>query len=371
MRATAPRLVCLAATAGAASALLSVALSATAAFANGYDDYPSLIAWSPDSQHLAASLSDGPPADDPNMASGSIQIYSPAGEPEQYVWTKYGPSTLAWSPDGRSLAILENGWVTLARLDEMQGPTAMPLMLVPSPALDLCWAPPNHPGSGPSLFISAGERFYGSQVWRVDPWLFTTDLFATAGPGNSLCMPQCDDEGRRAWLLRQDGFAGAETYERLCFVPLSAAGHASPVRATVRQDYDYHESNQSVRGNLVYFQRGGWGQWSILALEIDTGYENLIVEGGSQASLDSAGRYLAYLLPNPDSAAKAENAWEAEHDVWVLDLETDKDAQLAVAPKGATSLSISPNGHYVAWVEMAAGGRMALRSVPNPLVADK
>jgi dipeptidyl aminopeptidase/acylaminoacyl peptidase len=351
----------------AAAALLCAAMLIPApALANGYEDYPARIAWAPDSGRLAVAA-----PDESASADGSVYVYDRELKSAEFVLTTWGSAALAFSPDGRTLAIAENGYVSLAHLAGPQGIWTVPMTLVPVPALDLCWAPPCHSGSGPSLLISAGERFYGSQVWRVDPWLWTTDLFAAAGPGNSLCMPQCDAEGRRAWLLRQDGFEGAESYERLSFVPLTAEGHTSPVRATVRQDSDYHESNHSVRGDFVFFQRGGWGQWSILALEIDTGLENLIVEGGAQPSLDAGGRWLAYLLPSPDSLAKAENAWEADRDVWVLDQRTGESARLAVAPRGATSLALSPDGSSVAWLEYDPDGKMAPRAAENPLLGKK
>lgn len=365
MRASALRFACLAATASTA-AIWAAAILPTAALANGYEDYPARIAWSPDSTLLAVALPYAVAPEAPESDEGAVFIYGRDSEDGQFVWSSYGPAGVGFSPDGQALAILDNGYIALARLPLTPDAYAEPLALAPQPALDFAWAPPRYAGSGPSLLVSAGERFYGAQVYRLDPWLGTAELFASAGAESSLCLPQCDGEGKRVWLLRQDSYTGSEAYERLGWVPLGAEARMSFVRASSRQPGEYHESNHSVRGNLVYFQRGGWGQWSILALEIDRGYENLIVEGGAQPSLDSAGRYLTYLLPNPDSLARAEYAWDADRDVWVLDQETGQEARLAT-PRGATSLSISPDGRTVAWLDYDADGKWGLRRSANPL----
>jgi peptidyl-prolyl cis-trans isomerase A (cyclophilin A) len=317
-------------------------LAPVVALANGYADYPSAIAWSPDSRHIALANPDHNVLQlfDRDGVSVSELVYSTVTSP-------------AFSPDGQQLLVSSNSQVTVfpAPFDG----AGMRVLQHQGPALDCTWQYPAKANEKAQILFSAGERFYGADVWRASSDLGSFSKLTDAGPRDSALMPLSWPGSPNIYYLRQAG-AGEYAYERL-YVLDTATG--SSRQLTVPQSGypdDYHESNMLyLNKDELLFQRGGWGDWKLVRINVNTGLETVELSDAESPSVDAAGRWLAFLRRPAAHKAEAEYDWDIVPQLWLMDRSTGRQWRLETSIAGANFPSISPDGTRLAWVQFDEG----------------
>ncbi len=338
-------------------AALGVLAAVAPAAANGYDFYPSPFAWSPDSTRLLAAwslqfpLGEGAQSD----AVGELRLYYPGSARQTLVESMYASSP-CWHPDGQSFAAIVGGSLRYYLLGSPDAGRPVSFGAL-SPRYDLldCSFNPRAGESGqPLLFFSAGERFYGSDIFSYG--LGSGEQMVLDLGGASALSPLPLPGGELIFLAQgMDGFpAGA--YER---VMLQAADSgvsqfSLPGQGPEISPADYHEcyALYSRRQNEILFQRGGWGDWAVYSHKLDSGEETLVLADAQQPSLSADGRFLAFTRRDPQAKAAAEYDWELPSSVWLLDRECGAETRVSADGYYAEAPSVSPDGSWVAWLQV-------------------
>lgn len=326
------------------------------ALANGYDFYPAPLAWSPDSTSLLAAWSSQfPQGEGPSSSAfGELRLIQPASGTQQAVEAAYCTSP-AWHPDGRSFAAIVNGSLRYYMLPQSAGGRVMAFGAL-SPRFDLldCSFNPRWRESGqPLLLFSAGERFYGCDIYAWQPQSGISTLLDLGG--SSVLSPLFLPDGRLACLAQgMDGFpAGA--YERIMVISGgSSPGQLSPEgRGPAISPSEYHECYPLLipGTNEMLYQRGGWGDWSIYKLNLDSGLETLEAADAQQPSLSADGRWLAFTRRDPQAKASQEYDWELPSSVWILDRSCGVESRVSADGLYAETPAVSPDGRWLAWIE--------------------
>jgi hypothetical protein len=150
---------------GIAALLLSGALLglASPAFANGYDVYAAPLAWSPDGALLAAVVADRWPQD-AVLVPGQLLLCDRYGRPLR-VLAEGAVGSPGFSDDSEVLAAVVDGDLWLFRAtDDWAGAPVTDR----GDVLDCAVGAAGPAGEGPKVYFSAGERFYGAEVYEYD-----------------------------------------------------------------------------------------------------------------------------------------------------------------------------------------------------------
>jgi peptidyl-prolyl cis-trans isomerase A (cyclophilin A) len=325
------------------------------ALANGYDTYTAPISWAPDSSMLCAVVGTDWPQQQVTD-DGIVLIYDSYGR-IQFDLGSSSAGSPAYSPDGNYLALIANGQLQLYGAENYELEQTVDLE---GSGLDVGFI-----GDMDSyaLAYSVGPRFYGATLVRqlVDGTDWTQ--FPKPLDGDSaLALRMHPVTGKWVFLLqstREDGPA----YERL----YSFDNEGAPYQLTKpqRKDWDYHESNTCFMpdGDLI-FQRGGWGDWYIYRLDMDSGRESLLVPDAQQPSLSADGRLLAFVRRSYADKQQKEYDWELPPGVWVRDLATGREWRISDDVSEAEHPVLSPDGKKLAWLQNMEGEpRLHVRSL--------
>jgi hypothetical protein len=344
------------------AALLCLCLLSPA-WANGYDLYPAPLAWDPCGQKLLAL----PPDSSGNSQEVQL-IYS--ANPAMVVPLSYGNEVASpcWAPDGLRAAVVIDGRLTLfsfaqTRIDMDAGlprPVRLGSPISNTNVLDCAFNPLAGQSGEPLLFFSAGERFYGADLFA----LFddgTVRTIAGSDSDDSFISPVPLEDG--SLLFLHMSMSGDRAYERIYGRSSSEPNGrqlTAPASGPPISPSDYHECYASpLRGRTgreIVFQRGGWGDWQLLSLNLDSGTESLLLADAQQPSLSRDGNWLAYTHVDPAAKAEAEYDWELPGTVWLAELDGEPVRQLSSAQASSAAYpALAPQGSRVAWVEYLPG----------------
>lgn len=330
--------------------------------ANGYGVNSPALAWSPTGEWLAAVVGATWPPDD--LVTGELRLYDRYG---RYAVLAHGiVGSPSFSPDG-ALAAVVDGNVWLFAVQGIQSPgqwSGKPQQCTTrSDVLD-CRFGPVTSGIDSLLYFSAGERFYGSGIYTLSAPGQVPKLLAQLGAETSVYGPVPAANGLVCYLQQPGPDAGA--YERLMYGQPGFGPCAQVCRPFRRAD-DYHESNPLWLGErTLLFQRGGWGDWTLLRVDTQTQNEVIEANDAESPSLSNDLRLLAFARRDPAAKALSEAIWELPCSIWVRDRQQGIEQQLSPAGADCQQPALSPDGKRVAWLEYgSAGVRVVVRS--NPL----
>lgn len=345
------------------------------ALANGYDYYPAPLAWSPDSQYLLAAWPGTLPLGEVS-ANTELRLYSPCNE--GYINAAYGNAVSpCWYPEGHRWVVVLDGalhmqiltgprrnetglqWETVGDFGQLYPETNV---------IDCAVNPRAGRGGEPDVYFSAGQQFYGAGIFEWHPDM-SVRSFASREDGS--CFSPLPLEDGRMLFLSQTEY-GDPAYERLQLSTLGSPGGkalTAPTSGPPISPNDYHECYATALpgGREVLFQRGGWGDWSIYRINLNSGVEQLEVADAQQPSLSADGRWLLFSRRDPLQKAVTEYDWELPSSVWLRDLVSGGEQQLSAPGVYAEAPAISPDGQWLAWLEQAndaasgeAGGELHL-----------
>ena len=325
-----------------------------AVWANGYDTYTAPIAWSPNSAELCAVVGTSWPqqqvADD-----GIVLIYDSYGR-IQYDLGSASAGSPAYSPDGEHLAFISGGQL---RIFAVPGYEEQPGLDLEGSGLDLSFI---GTAEDYELAYSVGPRFYGASLVRQDmQGSLQVELPKPQAGDTAIALRQYPGSGRYVFLL-QSTAEDAPAYERI----FSFDENGDPYQLTKpqRREWDYHESNTCFMpdGSLI-FQRGGWGDWYIYKLDMDSGRETLLVPDAQQG-LSGDGRLLAFVRRSYKDKQQQEYDWELPPGVWVRDLATGREWRISDELTEAEHPVLSPDGRKLAWLQdMDGEPHLLVRSI--------
>jgi peptidyl-prolyl cis-trans isomerase A (cyclophilin A) len=339
---------------------------AQAAFADGYDVYAAPLAWSPDGRLLAAAVNAKWPRDY-TLSEGALRLYGRNGEVVSELATGLCGSP-SFSPDGKLLAAVVDG--NLAIYEVATGkPWSAFAPAEGSPAaggkvLDCLWRADSQRGS--TLWYTAGDRFYGCACYTLDPATGRGDKVWGDDRGGSVLAPEPSPDARFLVALHQNAAGGGDAaYERLYVWPRDGQAKQA-TKSQLRKD-DYHESNALfLDGHTVLFQRGGWGDWRLVRLDLATGKEYIEVPDAQQPALDGRGHWLAFA--RRDFAAKQaaeDHPWDTPSSVMVRDLTGVGEYDVSTPGVYAELPALTPDGARIAWLEQGRDGsaQVAIRTM--------
>ena len=330
--------------------------------ANGYDVYAPPLCWSPDGRLLAAAVNTQWPRDD-TLAEGALRLYGRNGEIVAELATGV-VGTPSFSPDGKRLAAVVNGNLAVYKVTTGQAwQGALGEALTSGSVLDCRW-------QGKSIFCSVGPRFYGSQVVFVDlDYPDTVPVIMKDEQGGSLFSPIFSSDGAGQVALGQNVPQTAQAaYERL-LVNTNHDGLELATKPQHRPD-DYHESNAFfLDDHTVLFQRGGWGDWRLYRVDLNTSQEYLEVSDAQQPALDASRRWLAFTRRNYEAKAAEEYDWELPSAVILRDREKHGEWLASTPGVYAELPALSPDGVRLAWLEQGRDGQtqVGIRTVAGVL----
>ncbi len=319
--------------------ILSLALiSIPAAYGNGYDDYPPDLTWSPVDDMLVAAFND------------RLVIWTPD---EGQVTVAYGEAASpAFTPDGSWVAFVLDGSVLYFHVDNPQT-CRQPVHIGEAVA---CTFDPLGNYRDPVLCFTT--YFLGSDIFVSS--LFSSDAY--------LLLPEYSEARVNAPVISPDGsnivcvnFAMNPTwYEELYIIGSSAPlGRRARTDTTFNNEREWHESNPVwITDKVLLFQIGGWGEWELRFLNIESGIDKFFLDNASQVSAVLDGQLLAFCRKDPFPLADFGRSWENPITVWIMDMESDYLTQASGAGEWATQPVLSPDGNYLAWIELVPGGEV-------------
>jgi len=341
--------------------------SAHPALANGYATYAPPLMWSPDSRWLAAVVGDGLPQDGQTVI-GELRVCDRYG---RYAVVGDGCSSACFSPDSKWLAVVRDGDVWIYKVPEppgatargdaasqpadIQAPQAIGKITARGDVFDCRWGA--GPGGDAVIYFTAGERFYGSAIFTLSwPSLAITRLLDNP-PDGSAFAPVASPDGFNLLWLAQNGLTGQVGYERL--MVYDQVWQASRLLTLPQQrPDDYHESNAAfLDPGTVLFQRGGWGDWNLHRLDLETGKETLELTDAELPSFSADGRHLAFVRRDYAAKKVAEYDWEVPTSVLLRDRQSGGEWQVSAPGVMACFPAIAPDGSTIAWIEASGEGQ--------------
>lgn len=326
--------------------LVCLGLLPVPALANGYDTYTAPISWAPDSSMLCAVVGTSWPQQQVTD-DGIVLIYDSYGR-IQFDLGSSSAGSPAYSPDGKYLALIANGQLLLYSAADYELQQTIDLE---GSGLDVGFIGDE---DNYALAYSVGPRFYGASLVRqlVDASDWTE--FPKPLPGDSaLALRMHPATGRWVFLLQSTAEDGP-AYERI--YSFDDEGAPYQLCKAQRTEWDYHESNTCFLpdGDLI-FQRGGWGDWYIYRLDMESGRETLLVPDAQQPSLSADGRLLAFVRRSYADKQQQEYDWELPPGVWVRDLATGREWRISDDVSEAEHPVLSPDGKKLAWLQNMEG----------------
>ncbi len=306
-------------------------------FGNGYDDYPPDLAWSPTGDMLVAALDD------------RLVIWT--REKGQITVIEGNAASPAFTPDGSWVAFVLDGTVRYFQADDPQT-CRQPLHIGEAVA---CTFDPRGHYRDPVLCFTT--RFLGSDIFVTG--LFSDDVF--------LLLPEYSEARVNAPVISPDGtniacmnFAMNPTwYEELYIIGASAPSGRRARADTTFYRWDWHESNPVwITDRVLLFQIGGWGDWELRFLNIESGIDKVFMDNASQVSAVLDGQLLAFCRKDPFPVADFGRSWEDPTTVWIMNRESDYLTQASRQGEWATQPVLSPDGKYLAWIELVQDGEV-------------
>jgi len=324
------------------------------ALANGYDVYASPLAWSPDGRYLAVAVGEAWPRGDVSEP-GKLLLYTRDGRFAELASGSVGSPS--FSPDGEKLSVVLDGRYVdyfLPRKDEpdLAGMASQTIGGTPD-ILDLRWN--MRPDDEQELYWTRGERFYGCAVYAGILATSASPL-SSPPPDSSVFAPVAAPDGSTLLCLMQGGLKGDPAYERVVrYNP--ADGSFTQLTKPQAREWDYHESNVVfVDEDTILFQRGGWGDWRLYRFELAEDKEYLEVADAQQPTLSTDARWLAFTRRDPQLKAQAEYDWEVPPTVWLRDRERGAEWQVSAPGVEAEYPALSPDGSKLAWLQKGDDG---------------
>ncbi len=314
-------------------AILSLAVvSVPAAYGNGYDDYPPDLAWSPAADVLVVALED------------RLVIWTP--DKGQVTVAEGEAASPTFTPDGSWVAFILDGSVHYFQVDNPQS-CRQPVHIGDAVA---CTFDPQGQPRDPVLCFTT--HFLGSDLFVTD--LFSGDVF--------LLLPEYSEARFNAPVISPDGSNIACTnfdmnpgwYEELYIIGTSApSGRRARADTTFHNEWEWHESNPVwITDKVLLFQIGGWGDWELRYLNVESGIDKIFMDNASQVSAVLNGQLLAFCRKDPFPVADYGRSWEDPTTVWIMDMESDYLTQASRQGEWATQPVLSPDGKYLAWIEL-------------------
>jgi len=306
--------------------------------ANGYDDYPSDLVWSPFDDVLVAALED------------RLVIWSP--EDGQITVEEGEAASPAFTPDGEWVAFILDGTIRYFQVDNPQT-CRQPIHTGEASA---CTFDPLGHYRDPVLCYTT--HFLGSDIFVTG--LFSDEVF--------LLLPEYSEARLNAPVISPDGnniacvnFSSAPGwYEELYIVGTSApSGARGRADKTFYNRSDWHESNPVwITNRVLLFQIGGWEDWELRFLNIDSGIDKFFIDNASQVTAVLNGQLLAFCRKDPFPEADFGHSWEDPTTVWIMNRETGYLRQVSEQGEWAVQPALSPDGEYIAWIQMTPEGEV-------------
>ena len=307
-------------------------------YGNGYDDFPPDLAWSPAGDMLAAAL------------DGMLVLWT--RDDGQITVAEGEAASPTFTPDGEWVAFVLDGSICYFQADNPQI-CRQPVRTCEAVA---CTFDPQGQPRDPVLCFTT--RFLGSDIFVTD--LFSGDVF--------LLLPEYSEARVNAPVISPGGtniacmnFAMNPTwYEELYIIGASApSGRRARADTTFYNERDWHESNPVwITEKVLLFQIGGWGDWELRFLNIESGIDKLFMDNASQVSAVLDGQLLAFCRKDPFPVADFGRSWEDPTTVWIMDRESDYLTQASLRGEWATQPVLSPDGRYIAWIELVQDGEV-------------
>ncbi|MBD3277287.1 MAG: hypothetical protein GF388_03220 [Candidatus Aegiribacteria sp.] len=299
---------------------------------NGYGQYPSPLAWSPCDDILLCSLDD------------HLVMWTPDdGEEVLFQGETMSPS---FSAGGEYAAFVANSTIHYFRVDHSISLREM-FHAGRANALDF-----DAGGSSANHALCFTREFLGSHLYATT--LGESDVFTLLPDRTDLRLssPVVSPDGKNIACVRFGAAPG--WYEELFLVGDAAPeGGRARVDSTFEGDSQWHESNPSwLSSDSLVFQIGGWGEWDLRVLDVYTGKDSLLIENGRQPSSALEGRLVAFTRRDTFGGADGTPRWEMPTSVWILDRHTEYLVQASLDGISAKHPAVSPEGEYIAWIEL-------------------
>jgi hypothetical protein len=325
--------------------LIALSFSTGAAFANGYEENPPRLAWSPAENLLAAVVND--------------ELWLIRDQSYADVVSSGAVASPTFSQDGRYLAFVQGGNVNLYDTDSRE----TKVVDDSGEAVDCTFDCVEPEGTlTHKLYFTAGPLYYGCDIYMYDVdngQLYTVTDEGEASASAPVPNPYSD---MIAFVLH--GIDSPGSYEQLYI----KGGEFGRIRAATGPqpagEWGYHESNPVFIGpNTVVFQRGGWGDWSLYKLDLSTKREEIFLADAEQPSMSSFRNILAFTRRDQYLKEEYEYDWEIPPTVWVKFLDTDEEFQISASNVWAEFPAVSIDGTHIAWIEKGEFDRIVIRSV--------
>ena len=324
------------------------------ALANGYDVYACPVAWSPDGKQVAAIIGLDWPYHS-GSAQGELVLADHRGHCEPLLAGEL--ASPCFGPYGEWLLVVLDGDLVAYNLEHGNAVW----LTVRGDVLDCCFAPQLEPEQPITVFFSAGNRFYGSDVYAMEfspdggslPGLVTHTGLSASGFG-----PSVSPDGMQVLFLHQYGFDGPEdsaAYERVYWMP--TVDIAQQLTLPQQRADDYHESNIVwLDSDTVLFQRGGWGDWRLIRKELPDGAEIIVLTDAQQPSVSADGEWLAFTRRKYSEKEETQYDWELPSSVWAQKVGMRRLRRISEPGVYAAHPALSPDGSRIAWLEWGGNG---------------
>ncbi|MCK4806275.1 MAG: PD40 domain-containing protein [Candidatus Aegiribacteria sp.] len=306
-------------------------------YGNGYDDYPPDLAWSPVADVLVTAL------------ENRLVIWTP--DEGQATVAEGEVASPAFTPDGKYVAFILDGMIHYFQVDT---PESYRQLVHTGRAVDCTFDPLGEPHDPVLCFTT---HFLGSDIYVTG--LFSGDVF--------LLLPEYSEVRINGLVISPDGkniacmnFAWTPGwYEELHIIGTSAPSGRRARADTTFYRWDWHESNPVwITDRVLLFQIGGWGEWQLRFLNIESGIDKVFMDNASQVSAVLDGQLLAFCRKDPFPVADYGRSWEDPTTVWIMKRETGYLRQVSEQGEWATQPALSSDGSYLAWIEIVPDGEV-------------